>query len=81
MKTAEEILKIFINLKSSKVGEFGNIYPQILSDLSKKKDKVVILEIGNRRGETFKTLLDIADNFIVYGIDIGVGEYKKLKTN
>ena len=41
MKTKEEIFHIFKSNKSAKVGEFGNIYPQILSDLTKKKDKVV----------------------------------------
>lgn len=74
----EDILNIFRKNKSTKVGEFGQIYPPILSNLSKSKNKVVILEIGQRRGETFQTLLDVIPNGIIYGIDIGDTDYKEL---
>ena len=48
-----QILGKFKENKSSKVGEFGYIYPELLHSLV-NKNNVVILEIGQRRGETFQ---------------------------
>jgi hypothetical protein len=73
----DQILQQFVKNNSTKVGEFGSIYPELLSNIT--GDKVAILEIGQRRGETFRTLLDVMPTATVYGIDIGRGEYKQLK--
>jgi hypothetical protein len=71
-----EIFDIFKKHNSAKYGEFRNIYSKIFSELSQKKEKIIVLEIGQRRGETFKCLLDIFPNSIIYGLDIGIDEYK-----
>lgn len=71
-----EIVDHFIRHRSAKVGEFGYIYGEILANLS--GPKLAVLEIGQRRGETFKALLDVLPTAVVYGIDIGEGEYLDL---
>ena len=75
-QTPADILNQFIKQRSTKVGEFGYIYSEILANLT--GDNIAILEIGQRRGETFKTLLDVLPTATVYGIDIGRGEYRQM---
>ena len=77
-----DVLNALKRRKSSKTGEFGIFYPKLLAPLLLKSrhqgDLIVFLEIGNRRGETLQALLDLFPNGILYGLDLGKGDYKKL---
>jgi hypothetical protein len=77
-RTPEAIYQQFVKQKSTKVGEFGYIYSEILHGL--KGENLAVLEIGQRRGETFKTLCDVLPTATIYGIDIGCGEYQSHNT-
>jgi len=74
-----EIINTLKKHNSAKVGSvFELIYPKLF--VPKTDEETIVLEIGNRRGETFRSLLDIFPNGYVYGIDIGTGGFKKKKT-
>lgn len=64
-----KVLDILTKHKSSKIGEFSQIYSKILNPYLNKN--IVLLEIGVRRGESFKAYVDIFENSQLYGLDIG----------
>ncbi len=68
---------IFKRHQSAKVGEFMSVYPPIFASYTLRHlSKFSLLEIGNRRGETLRAYLEIFSKGDIYGLDLGVDEYK-----
>ena len=82
MNELNRIISVFEKHKSAKVGEFTDVYPPLFQHftLVEKQHKFCLLEIGNRRGESLRTYLELFPNGEIYGLDIGGGEYDASKT-
>ena len=65
-------------------GEFLNVYPPIFAthyaDISTLSTKFALLEIGNNRGVTFRSYLEMFQEGDIYGLDLGSGDYATYKT-
>ena len=64
--------------------EFLNVYPPIFAahyaDISTLSTKFALLEIGNNKGVTFRSYLEMFQEGDIYGLDLGIGNYKTYKT-
>lgn len=65
-------------------GEFLNVYPPIFAahyaDISTLSTKFALLEIGNNKGVTFRSYLEMFKEGDIYGLDLGDGDYATYKT-
>ena len=81
---ASRIHDLFLKHQSSKFGEFSDVYPPLFKyftlDRKHQSSDFCLLEIGNRRGETLRTYLELFPNGDIYGLDIGGGDYEAYKT-
>ena len=78
------LIRIFERHRSTKVGEFMNVYPPIFalftSDVQSLTSKFSLLEIGNNRGETTRAYVNMFPHGDIYGLDLGGGDYQRYDT-
>ena len=80
----ERIIKVFQKHRSVKIQEFMDVYPPLFARYTlspyEAREKFALLEIGNRRGETLRAYLEIFPEGDIWGLDLGIDDYKTHNT-